>query len=70
LQKNVEIGHTSNLEQLKQPKINLKAMTFDSGDQNELQDITKNIKPKLYNLSKIILQNCDTSIPNRKFHEN
>jgi len=47
LQKNVEVGHIGNLERLKQPKINLKAMTFHSGEQNELEDITKNIKPKI-----------------------
>ncbi len=46
-QKNVEVRHESNLEQLEQSKIDPKeAMTFHNGEQNKLEDTTKNIEPK------------------------
>jgi len=41
------VGHVSNLKWLKQPKIDIKEVaTFHSGEHNELEDITKNSKPK------------------------
>jgi len=47
LQASVKVGHISNLKRLKQWKIDSKeATTFHSGEQNELENITKNIKPK------------------------
>ncbi len=48
LQKSVEIGHASNLKRLEQPKNNLEeVVTFQNGEQNKLEDITKNIKLKI-----------------------
>jgi len=47
LQKNVKIGHVSNSKWLEQPKIDPKEVaTFHSGEKNELEDVTKNNKPK------------------------
>jgi hypothetical protein len=49
------IGHIGNLKWLKQPKIDIKEVaTFHSGERNELEDIIKNIKPKIYDLPKTI----------------
>jgi hypothetical protein len=37
------VGHVSNTEQLNQPNNNLKeVVTFHSGEQNDLEDVTKN----------------------------
>jgi hypothetical protein len=48
LQESVKVGHASNLEHLKQPKIGIEeAMTFHSGEQNELEDIIEYTKPKI-----------------------
>jgi hypothetical protein len=48
LQKHFEVGHESNLKQLEQSKIDPKeAMTFHNGEQNKLEDITKNIEPEI-----------------------
>lgn len=47
MQASVKVGHISNLKQLKQRKIDSKeAKTFHIGEQNELENITKNIEPK------------------------
>jgi hypothetical protein len=48
LQKNVEVGHACKKEQLEQQKINVEeAVTFHCGEQNELEDVTENTKPKI-----------------------
>jgi hypothetical protein len=47
LQKTAKVGHVNHTKQLKQPKNNPKeVMTFHSGEQNELEGITKNIELK------------------------
>jgi hypothetical protein len=53
LQANVKVGHIGNLERLKQPNIDPKeATTSHSEEQHELEDITKNIKPKTIQATK------------------
>jgi hypothetical protein len=45
LQESAKVGHIGSSKWLEQPKINLKVVTnFHSGEQNELEDVTKNIK--------------------------
>ncbi len=45
MQESVEVGYIGSSERLEQPKINLEeATTFHNGEQNELEDVTKNIK--------------------------
>jgi hypothetical protein len=45
LQESAEVGYVGSSMRLEQPKINLEeAATFHSGEQNELEDVTKNIK--------------------------
>ncbi len=48
LQKNAEMGHVSNMEQLEQPKKDLEeAMTFHSGVPKKLEDVIENIESKI-----------------------
>jgi hypothetical protein len=48
LQESVEIGHVSNPKWLEQPENDPEeSMTFHSGEQNELEDVTKNTKSKI-----------------------
>ncbi len=48
LQKIVELRHKGNLEQLEQSRIDPKeAMTFHIGEQNKLEDVTKNTQSKI-----------------------
>jgi hypothetical protein len=71
LQESAKVGHVSNLEWLEQLKIDPKeTMTFQSGEQNELDEVIKILNQKLYNLPKIIHQTCDTLRPNQKLHGN
>ncbi len=45
MQKNVKVGHANNSEQLEKPKIDpKKVVTFHNGEQNELEDVIKNIE--------------------------
>ncbi len=47
LQESAKVGHVSNTKQLEQSKNNPQdVVTFHSGEQNELKDITKNTKLK------------------------
>ncbi len=47
MQESVEVWHVGNLEWLKAPKNNIKeTMTFHNGEQN-IEDATKNIVPKI-----------------------
>jgi hypothetical protein len=47
LQESAKVRHTSNPKQLEQPKIDLEeVMTFHNGEENELEDVTKNTKLK------------------------
>ncbi len=53
MQESVEVGHLNNSEWLEQPKNDLKeSMTFHNGEQNELEDVTKNIKSKIVRPTK------------------
>jgi len=52
LQKNAKIGHVSKLEWL-QPKNDLEeVVTFQSGEQNKLENVTKNIELEIVRPTK------------------
>jgi polyhydroxyalkanoate synthesis regulator phasin len=65
LQESAKVRHARHLEWLEQPKINLEeAKTFHNGEQNKLENIIKNIEPKIARAMETIHQNYDPSKPN------
>jgi hypothetical protein len=70
LQKNAKVGRISNLEQLERPKINPEEVVTFHKRKTNWRMLLKITNQKLYDLPKIIHQNCNSLRLNWKLRGN